>query len=83
MPLSWAILASPQNDNRKWHGRKGQSAHLGELWYRGNIVFWVTDTLDKDAFRLVIDGRGKLRKVVSVDELDADAIFLERHCRRS
>lgn len=63
--------------------RDVQSAHLGELWYRSNIVFRVTDTLDIDRFRLFVNGRFKILGVISVDKLDADPIFLERHCKLS
>ena len=57
-----------------------QSAYLGKLWYRGNVVFGVANTLDINRSRLLIDGGRKVLWVISVDELDTDAIFLERHC---
>lgn len=56
-------------------------ACLCELWNRGDVVLGVTDALDVDRFRLVVDGCFKILGVVSIDELDADAIFLERHCK--
>ena len=59
-----------------------QATHLGELWYRGNVILRVTDALDKDRFRLVIDGFGKVCRVVSVDELDADIVIFKGDCRK-
>lgn len=58
-----------------------EAAHLGELWDRGNVILWVTDTLDKHRFRLVIDGFCKVCRIVTVDELDADIVFWKGDCR--
>lgn len=55
-------------------------AYLGELWNRCNVVFWVTNTLDKNGLRFLVNGRCKVLWVISVDKLDAYAKFLECHC---
>ena len=57
-----------------------QSAHLGNFRDSGNIVFRVSDALDIDRFRLVINSLFELPGVIPMDKLDPDSIFLERDC---
>ena len=57
--------------------------YLGELRYWGNIVLGVTDTLDVDRLRLVINGCGKVLWIIAVDKLDTDTELLQGHYQES
>lgn len=61
--------------------RCAMETYFGELRYRCDIIFRITDALDKDRLRLVINGGGEFCGAVAIDELDTNAIFLEGDCR--
>lgn len=56
--------------------------YLRELRERSDVVLRVSDALDVDSLRLIVDGSGEIRGVVAVDELHGDAETLQKDCEK-
>ncbi len=57
------------------------SIYLRELWKRCDVVFWVPDTLNEDAFRLVVNGLRKVGGVRALNKLHANPEPLQEDCK--